>query len=66
MKLPPIGTILLIAEPNQPNHQTRVVNIIGRYVVLEDGTKFHASDDSVGPRAWHVNGKAISYVTPAP
>jgi hypothetical protein len=56
---PPVGESLTIIEPNQPPRRVRVVNILGKYVMLENGTRFHVADDKVGPRAWHVEGMAI-------
>lgn len=58
--LPEIGESVFVARYGQPSERTRVVNRIGLYLLLENGLKIHSSDDRVGPRAWHIDGAAIS------
>lgn len=58
---PPIGSwvSLVYVRESLADEKSRIINQIGNYVILENGLKFHALDDSVGDEIWAINNESV-------
>ena len=58
---PPIGSWVSVAYVREAlaSEKSRIINQIGNYVILENGLKFHALDDSVGDEIWAIKNESI-------